>query len=248
MKVIAHRGFSGKYPENTMLSFKKAVEAGCDEIELDVQLTKDNVLVVIHDENIKRTTDGEGLVRKYTFEELRQFNAATIKKKQFDFEPIPSFEEYIAYIKTTNVTTNIELKNSDFYYTDLEKKVIDLLRSYDMLDQVMFSSFNHISMMKCKQLAPEVACGLLTERQIGNAGFYVKSSGMECYHPDITYLTETVVKNCAKHGVLINAWTVNDMGDLQKLYDWGCAGAITNYPDICKAFVDCQDQRQTILV
>lgn len=230
MKIIAHRGYSGLYPENTMLSFQKAVEAGCDEIELDVQLTKDNVLVIIHDESIKRTTDGEGLVRKYTFAELQ--------KKEFDFLPIPSFEEYLAWVKTTNVTTNIELKNSKFYYTNLEKKVIDLLTSYEMLDKVMFSSFNHLSMAKCKQLAPEVPCGILTEREIGNAGYYAKSNGMECYHPDITRLTTTVVNNCKKHGILVNAWTVNDMGHLKKLYDWGLSGAITNYPDVCKAFIE----------
>ncbi|WP_167956518.1 glycerophosphodiester phosphodiesterase [Anaerosporobacter faecicola] len=237
MKVIAHRGFSGIYPENTMLSFEKAVEAGCDVIELDVQETKDHVLVIIHDETIKRTTDGEGYVRKYTFEELRKFNAASIKKN-FDFLPIPSFEEYVAWAKTTSVTTNIELKNNRFYYTDLEKKVIDLLQSYDMLNRVMFSSFNHVSMLKCKQLAPDVPCGFLTEKEIGNAGYYVKSSGLDCYHPDVTNLSETVVKNCKKHGVAINAWTVNEMGDLRKLYDWGISGAITNYPDICKAFVN----------
>lgn len=238
MKIIAHRGYSGLYPENTMLSFQKAVEAGCDEIELDVQLTKDNVLVIIHDESIKRTTDGEGLVRKYTFEELQKFNTAELQKKEFDFLPIPSFEEYLAWVKTTNVTTNIELKNSKFYYTNLEKKVIDLLTSYEMLDKVMFSSFNHLSMAKCKQLAPEVPCGILTEREIGNAGYYAKSNGMECYHPDITKLTTTVVNNCKKHSILINAWTVNDMGDLKKLYDWGLSGAITNYPDVCKAFIE----------
>ena len=238
MKIIAHRGYSGLYPENTMLSFQKAVEAGCDEIELDVQLTKDNVLVIIHDESIKRTTDGEGLVRKYTFAELQKFNAAELQKKEFDFLPIPSFEEYLAWVKTTNVTTNIELKNSKFYYTNLEKKVIDLLTSYEMLDKVMFSSFNHLSMAKCKQLAPEVPCGILTEREIGNAGYYAKSNGMECYHPDIKKLTTTVVNNCKKHSILINAWTVNDMGDLKKLYDWGLSGAITNYPDVCKAFIE----------
>ena len=70
MKVYAHRGYSGKYPENTMLSFQKAAETGCDGIELDVQTTKDGVLVVIHDEAIDRTTDGTGLVKDYTYEEL----------------------------------------------------------------------------------------------------------------------------------------------------------------------------------
>ena len=78
MKVIAHRGYCGKYPENTMLAFKKAVEAGCDEIELDVQLTKDGKVVVIHDETIDRVTNGSGLVRDYTLEELQKFHAGSV--------------------------------------------------------------------------------------------------------------------------------------------------------------------------
>ena len=73
-KIYGHRGFSGKYPENTMLAFKKAIEIGCDGIELDVHLTKDNELVIIHDEDIKRTANGQGLVRDMTLEELRKFD------------------------------------------------------------------------------------------------------------------------------------------------------------------------------
>ena len=77
MKVMAHRGYSGKYPENTMLAFQKAVEVGCDGIELDVQLTRDGVLVIIHDERIDRTTDGTGSVKDYTYEECNRVSAHT---------------------------------------------------------------------------------------------------------------------------------------------------------------------------
>ena len=76
MKVFAHRGFSGRYPQNTMLAFQKALESGCDGIELDVQLTKDGEVVIIHDERVDRTTDGTGWVRDFTLEELKKLNAA----------------------------------------------------------------------------------------------------------------------------------------------------------------------------
>jgi glycerophosphoryl diester phosphodiesterase len=79
MKVMAHRGYSGKYPENTMLAFEEAAKTGADGIELDVQLTKDGQVVVIHDERIDRTTDGSGWVKDYTYEELKKFNAARVK-------------------------------------------------------------------------------------------------------------------------------------------------------------------------
>ena len=91
MKVIAHRGYSGKYPENTMLAFQKAEEAGTDEIELDVQLTKEGTVVVIHDEKIDRTTDGTGFVKDYTYEELKKFNAAVLFPEVTGFQHIPSF-------------------------------------------------------------------------------------------------------------------------------------------------------------
>ena len=93
MNVVAHRGYSGVYPENTMLAFRKAVEAGSDEIELDVQLTKDGTLVVIHDEKVDRTTDGSGAVRDHSFAELRKLDAAKTWNGKYPKEAIPSFEE-----------------------------------------------------------------------------------------------------------------------------------------------------------
>ena len=92
--VFAHRGFSAAFPENTMLAFQEAIEAGADGIELDVHLTKDEKIVVIHDETIDRTTNGSGEVRSFTLEELRHFDAAASKKGTFSFEPIPTLQEY----------------------------------------------------------------------------------------------------------------------------------------------------------
>ena len=107
MKVIAHRGYSGRYPENTMLAFEKAVEAGCDAIEMDVQLTKDGEVVVIHDERIDRTTDGTGFVKDYTAGELQRFNAAKLFPHITEFQHIPTFDEYCSWAKQAGIETNI---------------------------------------------------------------------------------------------------------------------------------------------
>ena len=125
MKVFGHRGYSGMYPENTMLSFQKAAETGCYGIELDVQLTKDGRLVVIHDETIDRTTDGTGAVVDYTFEELRRFDASAIKGGKHGFQPIPSFEEYCEWVKDQDLVTNIEIKSGVYYYEDIEEKTVE---------------------------------------------------------------------------------------------------------------------------
>ena len=111
-KIFAHRGFSGKYPENTMIAFEKAVEIGVDGIELDVHLTKDNELVIIHDEDVKRTTNGEGLVKDMTLEELKKLDASATFVGQYGVNPIPTLREYFELVKDTNIITNIELKTS----------------------------------------------------------------------------------------------------------------------------------------
>ena len=107
MDIIAHRGFSGAYPENTMLSFQKAVEHGADGIELDVHLSKDGELMIIHDESLKRTTGVDGFVFDYTRSELERINAGKTKNDEFGFTPIPSLEEYLSMIKGTGLYTNI---------------------------------------------------------------------------------------------------------------------------------------------
>lgn len=239
MKVIAHRGYSGKYPENTMLAFRKAVEAGCDEIELDVQVTKDGVVVVMHDERIDRTTDGVGYIRDYTYEELKKFNAAKLYPNVTEFENIPSFEEYCAWAAKQNVSTNIEIKTGIYYYEDIEKKVVDIIHKFGLEEKVMFSSFNHISLSKLKQLMPQAKCGALVEGEgLGNAGYYCKSSGFEFYHPCFDCLSDSVIEDCKAMGVGLNVWTINHMVQLEQLYKWNCSGVITNFPEVCRAWLD----------
>lgn len=232
-KNFGHRGFSGKYPENTMLAFQKAYEAGCDGIELDVHFTKDNVMVIIHDEDIKRTTNGSGLVKDFTFEELRKFDASASFTGQYGFNPIPSFEEYVAWVKDLDIITNIEIKNGVYYYEGLEEALIDIVRKNHLEDRIIFSSFNNASVMKCKRLAPEIKCGFLMDGCIGNANGYAKSMGIECVHPDWHKLTDEEIKACHERGVEINTWTVNEEADIRHMAEMGVEGIISNYPDLC---------------
>ena len=239
MKVFAHRGYSGKYPENTMLSFRKAAETGCDGIELDVQLTRDQVLVVIHDEKIDRTTDGTGYVKDYTYEELRRFNADAICGGIHGFHSIPTFDEYCQWAKDQKLVTNVEIKTGVYYYENIEEKTVEILQKYGLTDRVLFSSFNHSSLFQTAKLAPEILRGALLEHVgIGNAGYYCERFGFRYYHPGVKGLTRETVEECKKHGVGVNVWTINDMAALEQMYDWGCDGIFTNYPSICKAWLD----------
>lgn len=232
-KNIAHRGYSSLYPENTMLAFKKAYEAGCDGIELDVQLTKDDIIVIIHDESIDRTSNGNGFIKDYTYKELLEFDFSGKFAGQYGKQSIPTLIEYLEWIKDKEIFTNIELKNSIYYYTHLEEKVIEQVKSFHLQDKILFSSFNNVSILKCKKLIPEIKMGFLTERPIGNAGQYVAENHIESYHPDVTWLTEEEVLNCKQHNIAVNVWIVNTEEDIQRMFDWEVDGIFTNDPMIC---------------
>lgn len=239
MKVTAHRGYSGLYPENTMLAFQRAVEAGSDEIELDVQLAKDGTVVIVHDETLERLTGVKGMVKDLTFGELKKLNISTgVYKDKFGFNPIPSLDEYLSWIKDTGIVTNIELKNSCYYYEGMEEKVISMIKQYNIEEKIILSSFNHLSLAKCKKLCPSIPCGVLSETYLeGGIGYYIRSNNLDFFHPNIDLLSDEIAEDCKKHGVEINVWTVNDMGELLKAKTLNCRGVITNYPDVCKAWL-----------
>ena len=241
MRVMAHRGYSGMYPENTMLAFEKAVEAGADGIELDVHKTKDGVLVVHHDERVDRTTDGTGRICDLTFEELRRFNAAARWNGKFGFQPIPSFEEYCAWATNQTLFTNIEIKTDNTFYPNIEQEVWDMICKYGLQDRVMFSSFNHVTLLKLREIAPSVDVGalVLEDGMVRvRPGDYCRESGFQAWHPAFASLNDENVANCKAAGIAVNVWTVNDMAALEKLHAWNCEGVITNFPGIAKSWLD----------
>ncbi len=230
-KIFAHRGFSGKYPENTMLAFQKAVEIGVDGIELDVHLTKDNEIVIIHDEDIKRTCDGEGLVKDMTLEELRKFDASATFRGVYGFCGIPTLREYFELVKDTPIITNIELKTGVYEYPTIEKRVIDMVREFGLSEKIIFSSFNHFTVKRCEEIAPEIKRGFLTGDWIYDFGKYTAERNVQCCHPWHVSLSEEVIREMHEAGCEINTWTVNEYADIEKLSKWGVDSLIGNFPD-----------------
>ncbi len=239
MKVFAHRGYSGRYPENTMLAFKKAYECGCDGIELDVQLTKDGEVVIIHDETLERTTNGIGFVKDMTLSEIKKLNANKLFASNVEFVEIPTLNEYLSWVKDTNLITNIEIKSSIFYYEELEEKSLNLVKKFNLENKIIFSSFNHSSITLLKKIAPSIPCGALVENEgLGNAGYYCRKFGFEYYHPGWKNLNYDDVISCRNYNIPINVWTVNDMNILEKMCEWNVDGIITNFPKVCKIYLD----------
>lgn len=233
MYVYGHRGFSGKYPENTMLAFQKAEELGCDGVELDVHLSKDGELMVIHDEKLLRTTGKEGVVSDYTRSELEHIKASKTKDDAYDVT-IPSFEEYCAFARKSDMVTNIEIKTNRSWYVDIEQKTIEMIRRFGLEKKVIFSSFNWLSAVRCKTLAPEIPCGLLYEETpVRHLAYQAVDHSMQFLHPDYVLLNDEVVEECRRLGIGLNVWTINDEERMRKLMAWGVRGVITNNPDMC---------------
>lgn len=233
MKIFAHRGFSGKYPENTMLAFQEAASIHADGIELDVHLTKDSKLVIIHDEALLRTSGKPGLVSDYTLEEITRISAGKTFDDKHGFTPIPSFEEYCDFIRHTDLVTNVEIKTNLYYYAQIEEKVVETLKRHHLLDQVIISSFNWLSIVRMKSIMPAMKCGLLQEGHLlQNPGLLARTMGIECYHPDMRLTNDAIVADCKAFGVGINAWTINTEEALQKAKAWDFESAITNFPDL----------------
>lgn len=233
-KLFGHRGYSGNYPENTMLAFQKAIEAGADGIELDVQFSKDGKLVVIHDETLDRTTTGTGRVKDHTYEELCALDASFKFAGQYGVNRIPTLCEVLHYMSDKDAVTNIELKTGVFEYEGIEEAVLECIRKNNVSDKVIISSFNHYSILRMRKLAPELKCGLLTDCWIINAGKYVHDLGIPCYHPAFRNLTPEITAEIKQYGLEINTWTVNTAEDFRELEKLGIDVVIGNYPEMLK--------------
>ena len=228
---FAHRGFSAAYPENTMLAFQKAYEAGCQGIELDVHLSSDGVPVVIHDEKVDRTTDGSGWVGRMPFAQLRRLNASGRFGGQTGQIRIPALQEVLEWCRETRLRLNLELKTNVCEYPGIEQKVIEMVFGMGMQDRIIFSSFNHYTMLRCKKITPQILCGALEESWIVGLGGYVKELGLECVHPQHWYLTDENMAQLKKQGLRVHAWTVNQPEQMRRLISLGADIIITNYPE-----------------
>ena len=151
-EVFAHRGASGYAPENTLEAFLLAIEQGADGIELDVQLSKDGVPVVIHDETVDRVTGQSGFVKDFTLQELKEMVVLRERFAKYRDARIPTLREVLDAVRPSGIAVNIELKTGIYWYPEIEKKVAAIVEETGMKDRVIYSSFNHYSVQKLKSI------------------------------------------------------------------------------------------------
>lgn len=236
MVNVAHRGASGHAPENTMGAFQKGFEMKADYIEIDVQMTKDGELVVIHDTTVDRTTNGTGKVGDLTFEEIRQLDAGSWFSEAYAGESIPTFEEVLDEFRG-KVGILIELKSPELY-PGIEEKIADAVieRNMDKSNskKIIMQSFNHESVKKSKELLPNLPHGVLagaswanvTKEQLSQFATYA-----DYFNPNMNIVTDDLVGDVHEAGLEIYPYTSRSQEQALNLFDLNVDGIITDYPE-----------------
>ncbi|MDY6872884.1 MAG: glycerophosphodiester phosphodiesterase family protein [Chloroflexota bacterium] len=228
-KIYAHRGASSQAPENTLAAFQLAFEQGADGIELDVMLSKDQQLVVIHDDTVDRTTDGTGRVSDLTLAELKRLDAG-------EGEPIPTLAEVLDRFGG-QFPINIELKNYSSLFDSLPLAVAGMVRDYGLADSILVSSFNPFNFPRFHRVLPDVPRGILIFP--GRAqNFLYRLFRYEAFHPYFKDVDEALVKAVHARSQQINVWTVDEAADIRHLAKLGVDAIITNVPQRARTVLE----------
>lgn len=245
--VYGHRGASGYAPENTLEAFELAAKQGAHGVELDVHLSRDGELVVAHDETVERVSEGIGRLCDATLAELKRlhFNKT---RPEYGNARIPTLREVYELLLPYGLRVNVELKNSLIDYPGLEAACVELAARMGMTERVLYSSFNHHSLLRVKAMDPTLPCGLLYECSMVKPWDYGYALRMNALHPHFSELQ--VPGECAQAhalGLEVNPWTVNDDADIRMAFAAGADRLITNYPDRALSILNSRDWAETSL-
>jgi len=234
--IIAHRGISGKAPENTLSSFSRAVDThGVRMIELDVRMSHDEHIIVLHDRTLQRTTTGNGAVRNYSLKELKEFDAGSWFHTSFAAERIPTLAEVLRAARG-KTWVNIELKG-DLFSRNHEvfvARVIENVRNENMEDQVLYSSFTHDLLAQIRRNEPNAATGVIYNiyRDFGRSpsklAGRVNASVFVCAKHE---LSKSMIRDARQHGLAMYVYTLNSIQDARKMIQFGVDGIISDNAD-----------------
>lgn len=228
--IWGHRGASGHAPENTLPAFLMAADMGADGVELDIQQTRDGVIVVCHDETVDRTSNGVGWVKDCSFEEIRRLDFSN-GNAAYEGVKIPAMEEVFDLLAPTGLTINIELKTGIVFYGKIEEKILALAKRKGWEDRVIYSSFNHYTVRRIKELNPDAKVGLLYGDGPIDMPGYGHRLGADALHPAYYNLFyPDFMEDSRKYGLDVNVWTVNSTEELLQCRQLGVNAVITNYP------------------
>jgi len=244
--VVAHRGGASLAPENTLGAFAKALEIGVDQLECDVHLSKDGELVIMHDPDLARTTDGNGFINQMNYADIRKFNAAAkFKTSPWPYEPVPTLGEVLDLTKG-KAQIQIEIKVEKIWgrYTGIEQKVIDAVNARGMVDDVIIISFDFPTIVEIKALDPRFKTGALLSgttlsqnSKTPHADFVaqvIRETGADYIMPSSAGVSDLLINAVHERGLKIGVWTVNSESEMRRMAEWGVDAITTNDPVLLK--------------
>lgn len=233
MLIYGHRGASGYAPENTLAALDLAVKQGAHGVEFDVQLTKDEELVVCHDWTVDRTTDGTGAIQDLSLSEIKKLDAGAWFSADFKGEKIPTFEEVLALLPET-FELNVEVKRQLTDQRNIEQKLVETLERYKRINTVSVSSFNHSVIERVAKLNKTIKIGKLHDDPAIDIEKYIKQNKLNIYSQNLhqDYVIKALVDRLHMEGWKVFVWTVNDLDKAKALKTAGVDVIITNYPDM----------------
>ena len=209
--IFAHRGLPVKFAENSLEGFRYAAKHGAEGVEFDVHMTKDKVPVVMHDEEIDRTTDGSGYIKDYTLNEIRKFHLK-------NGEPVPMLRELFEILQDKDLYINLEFKTNKIHDKGIEAIVLALVKEYRFVHPIIFSSFNYQTLKKCQQIDPHQQYCFLTKVPVIFPQRFVRKNHFAAIHPH-WYLPSKITQRI---------WTVDNPKLAKKYMKRGVAGIFTN--------------------
>ena len=235
--VVGHRGACGYAPENTMPSFQKGIECGADILELDIHVSLDGELVVIHDSEVDRTTDGTGPIEGKTLKEIKALDAGVKFGPQFAGTKVPTLKELLDWA-WNKIPLAIEIKGDPFPTPGVEEKLIKLLKEFKILSETMVISFHHESMKKIKEIEPSLATGLLIMGELVDPVQVLKASKSDSLRPGWQYWSKDKVDLIHKKGFIASTWNADTEAVMDRIVPMRIASIGSNFPDRLRKYID----------
>ncbi len=247
VKVIAHRGFSGKFPENTVLAFQKAVELNVDEIEFDVKITKDNKLVLLHDETVDRTTNGKGKVSEMNLREIKELDAGSWFNPEYKGTTIPTFEEALK-----NIPEAVELNIHALADSQVTEQIIFYLNKYKRVKSA-YIAIDASQIPLARKLCPEIRlCNMHRQtspnKYIIGTPYLEETRRLNCpilqFSTPAHEVTEDLIKKAHSYHLFVNVFYADRKEEMEKLIKYKTDAILTNYPDILISVKRRQDRNE----
>ena len=234
--LIAHRGFSGSFPENTQASFKAAVQAGAKMMELDIQLSQDKKIIVFHDETLDRTTSGSGKPQDYSLQELQGLDCGSWFNPQFAGEKIPTLVEVLEAF-SEQILINIEIKPEAYEPVqsrfNITSQLDELLTRLQVQTRVIVSSFEPLILQQMRALNPQISLALLSDTSLDQKQLsLLKDIKATSWNPDAAQVTKAEIEQVRALGLGVAPYTSNKKAQILELFEWGATAVFSDYPNL----------------